>query len=223
MNCKDAQGQFDDYRSGGLGEGPKQAFSDHIANCETCRSQLSEQQALGEKLSVLDVEPYSDGFVDRALSRAASVHAERRHRAAYYKGFGSAMAAALMLWVAVGVIPQNDGQQLEQQIVSIALQETRELKLAFHSVKALENATISIELPDNVQLVGYEDRRVLEWQTNLTQGDNVLRLPLRALRAESGQLVAHVKHSQQSKTIQIRLNVGQPGLTERPVKQLTIV
>jgi hypothetical protein len=168
------------------------------------------------------VEPPSDGFAERALRRAVTTNAEQRHRAAYYKGFGSAVAAGLMLWLAVGLFPVRDGLQPEQAI-SIAVEETRELTLAFNSVKALDNATISIHLPDNVQLVGYEDSRVLEWQANLTQGDNVLRLPLKALRAESGQLIAHIKHAQQSKTIKIRLNVGQPGLTERPVKQLTIV
>jgi hypothetical protein len=185
--------------------------------------QLAEQQDLGETLRALQIEPSSDGFTDRALSRAASINAERRHRASFYKGFGSALAAGLMLWLVVGLFPLDDGQQSEQQIISIALQETRELKLAFHSVKALENATISIHLPDHVQLVGYEDRRILEWQTNLTQGDNVLRLPLRALRAEGGELVARIKHAQQSKTIKIRLNVDQPGLTKRPARQLTIV
>ncbi len=222
MNCNEAQWQFDEYRRGGLKGDARCDVDVHVTGCQSCKKVMAEQLHLNEQLRALPFVPMSEGFADRAMRRAVSHHLEQRHRVAFYKGFSSALAAGLLLWLAVGLISTKDTVQPEQ-VISIALQETLELKLAFHSVKALENATISIQLPDNVQLVGYEGRQTLEWQANLNQGDNMLRLPIRALRAEGGQLVAQVRHAQQNKTIKIRLNVSQPGLTERVVQSLLVV
>jgi len=92
--------------------------------------------------------------------------------------------------------------------LSIALNEQRDIKLAFYSGQALKGARITIRVPDNVALVGYPGRRELSWETNLAKGDNTLRLPVLATQIARGELVANIQYGGQTKTLKVELRTG---------------
>ncbi len=119
-------------------------------------------------------------------------------------------------------------QQPKQYVVasipelSITLSEERNVKLAFYSAKALQGARIVIRIPDNVALVGYSGQRELSWQANLIEGDNFLRLPLKAIQLMDGQLVARIEHGAKVKTLRVNLKVGSEKLSGQgmPIEQV---
>jgi hypothetical protein len=195
MNCTDIQNQIDDYCRAELSSEVMADFDDHLASCAECSGAVDDHNSLLGSLKAMPVPGPSEGFAERALRIAAesevvgqNVH---HHRRGFMVGFGSAAVAALALWVVVGVFPQLAPQQtdiLETASVksnveagipefSIALNEQRDITLAFFSSVDLKGATITLQMPEAVALVGYEGRRELVWKTNLAKGDNTLRLP----------------------------------------------
>jgi len=140
-------------------------------------------------------------------------------------GFGSAAAAALAVWVVVGMfpgeLPDTDnapGQVVasadpvdtvtEQPALSIALNTQQTVRLAFASSESLQGAKITIRLPENVALVGYPGRRQLSWKTDLKKGDNLLSLPIIATQVARSELIANIEYAGRVKTLTLNLEIG---------------
>lgn len=239
MNCTEFYKIIDDYCDGELNAERQADFDAHRASCTTCQALMAAEDSMLASLKAMPVVGPSEGFIDRALHKAVESNVGHHQRHGFLVGFGSAAAAALALWVAVGWLPgevsgpgqiaiapqqasqqQTAQQQVAQQQVAdsvpelfIALREERSVKLAFYSVKALQGAKITIQIPENVALVGYPGQRELSWQVNLVEGDNFLRLPLKAMQAMDGQLVARIEHGSKVKTLRVNLKVGSEGLS----------
>ncbi len=184
----------------------------------------------------------SEGFIDRALHKAVDSNIGHHQRHGFMVGFGSAAAAALGLWVVIGWLPgdmpgtdstttvagtaaisqepllessHKPSHKPEAPEISIALNEQRDIKLAFFSSEALKGAKITIRIPENVALVGYPGQRELSWTTNLVKGNNTLRLPLVATQAARGVLTAHIEYGGQVKTLKVNLDTGAGDMTGR--------
>jgi hypothetical protein len=176
--------------------------------------------------------------IDQGMEQGA-IGQNNHHRRGFMVGFGSAAVAGLALWV-VSISPQlipGDTGALEMAKAgteevgtvtnvetnadtnvtknipefSIALNEQRDIKLAFFSSEDLKGATITLQMPENVALVGYEGQRKLVWETNLAKGDNTLRLPVIATSVATsktgGQLVAHIEYMGKVKTLKVNLAI----------------
>lgn len=160
------------------------------------------------------------------------------HRTGFVKGFGSAMAAGLALWAVVSLFPTHQktpsstpaasttnqfvAQASGENTISISLQKPTNITLAFHAAKAVQGATITISLSDNLELAGYQNRQTLEWKTDLLEGDNVLTLPVTALSDQQGKIVARVSHSNLTKSIELQLNVQSVGSESKPVSEYNL-
>jgi len=83
----------------------------------------------------------------------------------------------------------------------------------FNSAKPLQAATLSLALPENVELLGYGNRRELAWQTNLREGGNLLKLALVAHGTVKGELVAGLSHGGRSKTFRLKIEIKRPDKT----------
>ena len=68
-------------------------------------------------------------------------------------------------------------------------------------------------LPEHVELEGYTGRKQIAWYTNLRKGDNVLTLPLAALRSDKGVFTAQIGTGKAVNQIQFYLNVANPGIS----------
>lgn len=219
MKCAEFNQGLDDFLDreldGEMSVEQQAAVNAHLEGCAACRQVLGEAREIQEALRAMPIPALSEGFADRVLRAAVERNAVHHHRRGFAVGFGSAVAAGFALWLVVGLLPMQPGQQMDTGAVSeisIALNEPREVTLAFHSVRALEGAKISIQLPENVALVGYPGRRTLEWTTDLAAGDNVLRLPVVATGVDAGLdaglIVASLEHGNKVQTLKINLKAA---------------
>jgi len=236
MKCQQAQQLIHEYvdqqvSGQSMTLAPFDSLSLHFDQCVACAEKLRQEQQFRQLLTQLNksapVPPPSAGFIDRALRSAVEqkhVGHQVSHRQGFIKGFGSALAAGLALWVVVSALPTHENlkapSELSNDIVTISLQEPTNVNLAFHSLKDVQDATITIRLSDNLQLVGYQDRQTLEWKTNLVAGDNVLTLPVKALKPQQGKIIAQISHNNLHKSIELTLdvksdtNANKPGISD---------
>lgn len=267
MNCTDFQNLIDDYSRADLSPEVMAGAEAHLVSCSECTKSIDEHNNLMASLKAMPVAGPSEDFAERVL-RVAVHHGKdygedkpknhgsveqnahhRHHRRGFMIGFGSAAAAALALWVVVGVFPQQTPLQtgvprlasvestvestVEANVpeFSIALNEQRDIKLAFFSSEDLKGATITLQMPEAVALVGYEGQRKLVWKTNLARGDNTLRLPIIATsvaaNASAGQLVAHIEYKGKVRTLKVNLAIDEarsaPDLSDSTSLELRVV
>lgn len=235
MNCQQFTQHLEDFLDGYVETGTATSMQSHLDNCQSCQVKFQAQQEFRARLRALPVPEPSTNFEDRVLRAAIQagklqqtenltvkrnkqlpLH-EKHHRAGFIKGFGTALAAGLALWIIVGVLPVKQSEQLPAaQGVTIAVRQVQTVTLAFQTVSALENARITIRLPENVEIVGYEGKSELAWNTNLKKGDNILKLPIKANALVNGKIVAEILHQNQVKTIGIEIQVKKPEITMEP-------
>ncbi|WP_455210840.1 zf-HC2 domain-containing protein [Kaarinaea lacus] len=247
MKCQEVQSLIDDYLDGLLNRGQAETITAHCTNCSECADAMSQNRQLRQLLKSAAVPPPSTGFVDRALRHAVQqngpIHRgpmhHDSHRQGFIKGFGSALAAGLAIWAVVSLFPSQQGtetqtpmqrvaqnqtnNQANDNAISITLHEATSIKLAFHTAQAVEGATITINLSDNLELVGYQNRQTLEWKTNLLAGDNVLTLPIKALQLQQGKIIAQVSHNNVKKFIELKLDVKNNSDIQKPVSKNHII
>ncbi len=209
---------------------PPEGFADRVlANAYEAEAEL----AMLERLRTMPVAEPPEGFADRVLANAYKAAVEQNvpprqnhHRRGFALGFGSAAAAALAVWVVVGMSPgelsdtdnasesviASTGEVVEQPTMSITVNTQQTIRLAFASNESLQGAKITIRLPENVALVGYPGRRQLSWETNLKKGDNLLSLPIIATQVAQGELIADIEYEGRVKTLTLNLETGAEAL-----------
>jgi hypothetical protein len=126
-------------------------------------------------------------------------------------GFGSAVAAGIVLWMISGALfTAPDIPQPEATIPGIALtlEEPRTINLVFASKTALDAATLTVSLPEGIELAGFPGQREIAWQTSLVEGKNLLPLSLVALTPAGGEVLARLEHDNRNRTFRLQVEVG---------------
>lgn len=169
--------------------------------------QDQEIQALLKDYPMPDAEA---GFYDQALVRATHEGTRRQRNRWLVTGFGSAMAAGLALWM-IGVVflATPELPSVEPQIpgVTMTLAEPQTVKLIFASAEALDSATLTVQLPDGIELSGFPGQREVTWQTSLAEGKNLLPLKLIATSPIGGEVHATLVHNDRGRTFRLRVDV----------------
>jgi hypothetical protein len=73
----------------------------------------------------------------------------------------------------------------------------------FNASESLANASISVVLPESVEIVGRPDLHRLSWRADLKQGPNLLQLPLIAVGNGSGTLVIRLAYGSLVRTLEV--------------------
>lgn len=205
MECRDVTLQLDDMLDGRLDAPARKAFEEHLARCAECRRGHEHAAAVHDAVRKLVPPAMHPGFAERALSRATRPVAPKvRSRPV----LGMALAASLMLGASLGVFFAT---RPAVQSVALVLEQPETVRVVFNSAKPLKAATLSIALPDNVELVGYGGQRELSWQTDLREGGNLMQLPLIVHAAPKEDLVARLSHGDSTKTFRLRIQVANAG------------
>ena len=126
-------------------------------------------------------------------------------------GFGSAVAAGIVLWVIGGfLLTAPDVPQPDASIPGIALtlEEPRTINLVFASKSALDTATLTVTLPAGIELAGFPGQKEITWQTSLVEGRNLLPLELIALTPAGGEVFARLEHKDRNRTFRLRVEVS---------------
>lgn len=209
MKCNDIKAVVDEYLDDQLSSKELALINEHTKTCDSCQQFYSEAKHVKQMLNDLPMEEPAPGFEQRlfaAVNRQYPQPAQHHFKA----GFATAIAASLAIWFAVSVfVPSTTEPALD--VVSIGLHESRKLQLVFTSVNDIGNASMQIELPDNIELLGYPGQKNLAWKTRLDKGQNVLTLPVQALGKVQGELVARVDYGDKQKTYRLRLKTSNDG------------
>jgi len=175
------------------------------------QANLDEERQLLDLLKDYPMAEATAGFYDQALVRAASEGTRRQRNRWLMTGFGSAIAAGIVLAFVSGLFVNTpDIPLLDSNIpgVTMALAEPRTVNLVFSSAEALEAATLTVSLPDGVELAGFPGQREITWETNLAAGKNLLPLKLIALTPTGGEVLARLEHDDRGRTFRLRIEVS---------------
>ena len=152
----------------------------------------------------------SAGFYDRAIAKAVQAGQKREKSRWIMTGFGGAVAAAMAIWIVSGVFfttPNIEDPALPS--VTMALEQPQTLNLVFSSATPLDNATMTVYLPDGVEVDGFAGQREISWMTSLSEGKNILPLTLIATSPIGGELLATLRHEDDDKTFRLQVTVMQ--------------
>jgi hypothetical protein len=169
-----------------------------------------EQQVL-ELLQDYPAPAPDEGFYERALVRATHEGSKRQRNRWMLTGFGAAIAATIAVWVIGGMFfgaPQLPAADSAIPGVTIAMAEPRTVNLVFASATALDSATLTVTLPDGIELDGFPGQREITWETSLSEGKNLLPLTLVAVTPTGGELLARLEHDDRDRTFRLRVDVG---------------
>ncbi len=188
MECSDFALRLDDLLDGRLDALQRKAVQKHLECCSDCRQRHEH--------------------ADQALSRATRPAVGAAH-SKWRPVLGMALAASVVLGVALGVFLATQREPV--QTVALTIDRPETVRLMFNSAKPLKAATVSLALPENVELVGYGGRRELSWQTDLREGGNLMQLPLIVRGATKEELVASLSHGGSSKMFRLKIEVDNAG------------
>ncbi len=150
-------------------------------------------------------------FYDQALVRATHEGTRRQRNRWLLTGYGAAIAATIAVWVVGGLLlssPRVPDATEEIPGVTIALETPRTVNLVFASETALDAATLTVTLPDGIELNGFPGQREITWETSLKQGKNLLPLSLVALTPAGGEVRARLEHEDRDRTFRLRVDIG---------------
>ena len=174
------------------------------------RPKMQEQELL-DMLKEYPVPEAEAGFYDRALIRAVHKGSRRQRNRWMLAGFGSAIAAGLAIWVITAMLmttPQLPDAEPTIPGVTIAMQQEHTVRLVFSSAQALDSATLTVSLPDGIELAGFPGQQEITWQTSLQEGKNLLPLTLIALTPSGGEVLARLEHKDRNRTFRLRVEVS---------------
>jgi len=217
MKCTDLQKYLDDYLDDAMSLGQQKAVEAHIKHCVSCQQALQTHQTIRQALHSLPVEKASPDFEEKVFAAVRSHHvAHNKHSGnRFIAGFATAAVASLTLWFASTVYtPQFDvdaPQASNPQIINLAMNQSRTVKLVFEAPTDLTGVTLSVALPENIELEGYAGQKQLVWQTSLNKGQNILALPVIAIGKGQGELVAQLSYGDKTKQFYIVLKTASDG------------
>ena len=97
--------------------------------------------------------------------------------------------------------------QLAIPAIAMTLEEPRTVNLVFSSATALANATMTVVLPQGLEVVGFAGQQEITWMTSLTEGKNILPLTLIATSPQGGELMATLRHEDDDKTFRVQVTI----------------
>lgn len=204
MNCTDTKALFDDLLDGELSLPQMEAVQRHLAACGACREALKREQAFRTALKAADVPPPAAGFTTHALANARR-KATAPRRQAFAAGFGSAVAAVLVVWFGVNTFHHGAVKNGAIPTVSLALAQPEMVRIVFTAPRDFPDATLTIVLPSHTELKGYPGKQEVVWRSSLYKGRNMLTLPLEADQKPGGNLIAKIHYGTDTKTFRLRL------------------
>ncbi len=218
MKCSNVKQRLDDFIDGLLGAIEQEAIVQHLLDCKACSDELAISQHLLLELRSIPVPEPRKGYEDRVFDflHTRELPSRQHYPRWFATGFATAAIAFVALWLLF--VPGSVQQDENQSIVTIQLapQQVRKISLVFNSPIQIKQAILSLELPDNIELAGYANRRSLEWKTDLKAGTNRLTLPLIARGNSSGIIRASITHADKTRAFQIQVKTI-PSSTQRSV------
>lgn len=207
MNCTQFQNMLDDYIDGSLSTIQLSHAQSHLNECEQCRETYSQANELLSAIKDIPVPPAKFGYEKRVLSFLKETHSKQtKQHSWFYAGFGSAVAASFALWLVFSPVSLLSTKTDSMSTVNLLVQKQQTIDLVFNLANELPDATLTIELPEKIEIAGYAGKRQLSWKTSLKKGSNRLALPIIGSQVHSGILIARLTNNGKTKTFRVRVN-----------------
>jgi hypothetical protein len=126
--------------------------------------------------------------------------------------FVAAFAASVLTVIYTGLLVEAPRTRISAGLLSIAMTagQGRDVNLVFNAKTEVSDATLRIELPNGVELVGHPGEQRIQWRTRLALGNNIVPLTLIAPAPAAGQIIARLKAGDSEKIFRIHVTVN-PG------------
>ena len=203
MQCEHVSAQLDDFLDEQLSLDETYAIRQHLSGCPACNTRYQKMQALLQQLREIPAPQMEAGFQARALRKARPAP----HHRIFMAGFGSAIAATLVLWfgLTTSEAPENGLSNLKTIVLQV--EEPKTIQLAFNAPNLVQNVSFNLILPEGVSLQNRPGKRTFSWNGQLNQGRNVLKLPLIASKDTTGELVARIEQNGTSREFHVPMHV----------------
>lgn len=211
MDCVDIQQQFDDLFDDGLSAEAHHLVDAHIQDCITCQQAFEKERSFRQLLRTYPVPSARPEFTARLITPEKHQRPVKLWQG-FAAGVASTAAASVLIFLMFSVwlsAPMTSNN------IELAVNEQRTINLVLNVTQDLPDATLSIVIPNHIELAGYPNQRSFIWQENLVAGNNVLSLPVVAIKAQQGQIVTTVKHGQDHKRFQFMLTVISPRALDK--------
>ena len=211
MNCAQSQQMLDDYIDGTLSPIQLDHLQSHLKKCDVCQHSFSQAQALLLMLKDAPVPPAKKGYEQRVLNFLEKKSTNKSHQHHWFTaGFTSAIAASLVVWLSVSPISIFSTSSNGVNTVNLTVKQIRKVDLVFNTATELNDATLTIELPEKIEVSGYLGKRKLKWTTSFKKGTNRLALPLIAKEEHDGVLIASLRKNGKTKIFHIYIDSHPP-------------
>ena len=225
MKCKTAKNLMQDAIDGNLKGADTGFITAHLQECAACREDYRQTSNMLDMLRGIPVPPPSAGFADRVLSNATrSRPATAGSRFKYVTGGIAASLVAVFLTISLftGTGPVQPGPD-----VMLIGGQVKTIRVAIESPRVVEAIKVTIDVSDNLEIEGYGKQQAISWTTRLEQGVNLIALPVNAIAAGDGEIVARVGLDGHEKVYRIRTRFQAAGnvskdyriLARRPSRQ----
>jgi len=220
MNCNQVQAQLDEYLDRNLSAIQQNALQQHLDRCSHCRRKFDHAQNL--QLILLDL-PAPKPTPDFSRRVFRFLHLQGSRSSHWIAAAGGALAATLALWRVFTAGVYQPPTSVEAVQLRVEPNRVQTVNLVFQSTTDVDQATLRIELPDNLQLAGAPQRRVIEWKTPLKKGSNRLALPVIATDTRTARLTTRISHNNQDKIFYVDVTPRIPNSSQlTPPRKITI-
>jgi hypothetical protein len=177
----------------------------HLQECAACREDYRQTSNMLEMLRGIPVSPPS--------SRPATAGSRFKHVT------GGIAASLVAVFLTVSVITGPWPGQQDPDIMLIG-GEVKTVRVAIDSPRVVEGITVTINVSDNLEIEGYGKQQAISWTTRLEQGINLIALPVNAIAAGDGEIVARVGLDGHEKVYRIRTRYQAAGNVSNDYKTL---
>jgi len=205
MNCKIVLSVLDDFLDSELRSVQHATVEDHLSECDSCHQLWQQELKFRQLLKEHTVPAPALGLEERAFAKIP-VQAKKTNKNAFVAGFSGAIAAGVVLMIAAALF-FNPAVQTPVANITLALHQSKKVKMVFDVPEAVAEATFSMRLPEHVEIAGSRGLHQIEWKTALKKGKNLLSLPIVAKAAEAGELIAEIKYADQIKIFRMKLDI----------------
>lgn len=223
MSCNECRQHVRGWLRGELSDADAVEVQDHVSKCYFCAAVVENEATLLDGLHRVEKIPAPTAdFKQRVLSAASEQDIKRTsHKPALgLPAMGGAIAAALALGIALGVgfgVDRSSDSGSPDVAEAVAPEKAQNVRLAFNSAQAMDNVTLTVELPPHVEMARYPGHQQLSWSVSLDKGENIVELPLKVLFPGEGDLVAHLDNGKSRKTFRAHLAERDVSSSSEPV------
>ncbi len=161
---------------------------------------------ISDALQQLPDQQAPNRVMRRAMQQIATQQKLARHRAVNI-GLGFAFAASLFVAVLAPNLFNTGSRDETLSSITMSMADQRTVNIVFDSPEDVAQATITVSLPDNLRIAGYESTPRLKWNTALRAGKNTLSIPLVARSSGEGVVRSQLEINGQSRTFTLLVDV----------------